>query len=119
MDGVEKAPADFPREGALASVSGAQPKLLVTKVGDRFSAEVDEEESYRRWVVCDDLVQQLVVKTVKRIREGRVKDLDDYVNKLQSWLEAQDWEGWKVTGQEARWMRDRIKTLVEEQEGLT
>ena len=118
MDEVEKAPADFPRESAPGSVSGAQPKLLVVKVGGRFSSGVDEGEIYRRWAVCEDLVQQLVVKTVKRMREGRVADLDDYANKLQRWLEVQEWEGWRVTSQEAKWMRDRIKTLVQEQEGL-
>lgn len=114
MDGVKKAPADFPRERAPGSVSGVQPKLLVVKVDDRFSSGVDEEEICRRWLVCEDLVQQLVVKTVKRMREGRVANLDDYVNKLQQWLEAQEWAGWKVAWPEARWMRDRIKTLVEE-----
>lgn len=113
MDEKQKAPADFPRENAPGSVSGVQPKILVVKVDDRFISEVDEEEIYRRWLVCDDLVQQLVAKTVKRMREGRVADLDDYVNKLQQWLEAQEWDGWKVTGPEARWTCDRIKALVE------
>lgn len=118
MAEVEKAPAAFPRERVTGSISGAQPKLLVVKVGDRFSAEVDEDEIFRRWTVCEDLVHQLCEKTVKRMREGRIADLDDYVNKLQQWLERQEWEGWRVTLQEAKWMRDRIKTLVLEQEGL-
>lgn len=118
MDEVEKAPADFPREHAPGSISGVQPKLLVIKVDDRFTSEIDEEEIYRRWSICKDLVQQLVEKTVKRMREGRVADLDDYVNKLLQWLEVQEWEGWKVTWPEARWMCNRIKTLVEEEKGL-
>lgn len=113
MDGIERAPADFPRQTEVGSVSGAQPKLLVVKVNGEFRPDVDEEEIYRRWQVCEDLVQQLTVKTVKRMREGRVADLDDYVNKLQQWLEAQEWDSWKVTWPEARWMRDRIKALVE------
>lgn len=116
---MQKAPEDFPRQHAPGSASGAQPKLLVVKVDARFISAVDEEEIYRRWLVCEDLVQQLVVKTVKRMREGRVANLDDYVNKLQQWLEAQEWEGWKATWLEARWMRDRIKALVVGQEGLT
>lgn len=117
MDDVKKAPEDFPREPALGSISGVQSKLLVTKVDGKFKSDVDEEEIYRRWLVCEDLVQQLTVKTTKRMREGRVPDLDDYVNKLQQWLEVQEWEGWKVTGPEARWMRNRIKTLVEAEKG--
>lgn len=118
MAEVEKAPADFPRGSAPGSVSGAQPKLLVVKIDGKFRPDVDEEEIFRRWTICDDLVQQLVEKTVKRMREGRVANLDDYVNKLQQWLESQEWEGWRVTLPEAKWMRDRIKTLALEQEGL-
>ena len=111
---AEKAPTDFPREPTLGGVSGVQPKLLLSKVDGQFLPDIDEEEVHRRWLVCEDLVQQLVVKTVKRMLEGRVNDLDDYVNKLQLWLEAQAWDGWKVTSAEARWMRDRIQRLVEE-----
>jgi hypothetical protein len=113
VDEIQKTPADFPRQPAPGSVSGVQPKLLVVKVDNLFISETDEDEIYRRWLVCEDLVQQLVSKTVKRMREGRVADLDDYVNKLQQWLEAQEWDGWKVTWPEARWMGDRIKALVE------
>lgn len=115
MDETQKAPVDFPRDDAAGAVSGAQPKLLLTKVGDRFVAGMDEGEIYRRWLVCEDLVQQIVAKTGKRMREGRINDLNDYVKKLQVWLEAQVWEGWSVTSAEARWMRDRIQKLVEEQ----
>ncbi len=117
MDEIQKAPADFPRQHAPGSVSGVQPKLVVVKVDDRFISEVDEEEIYRRWLVCEDLVQQLVVKTVQRMREGRVADLTEYAAKLQQWLETQEWEGWKATWSEARWMGDRIKTLVEAEKG--
>ena len=109
----EKAPADFPREPAPGSISGLQPKLLVTKVDGEFRPTVDEEEIYRRWLVCEDLVQQLNLKTVKRLREGRIANLDDYINKLQQWLEVQEWDGWTLTCPEAQWMRHRIKTLVE------
>lgn len=117
MDDVENAPEDFPREPALGSISGVQPKLLVIKVDGEFRSDVNEGEIYRRWLVCEDLVQQLTLKTTKRMREGRIPSVDDYVNKLQKWLEAQEWEGWKVTGPEAKWMRDRIKALVEVETG--
>ena len=115
MTSAETTPPDFPREPELGSVSGAQPKLLLTKVGDRFLTGFTEDEVHRRWLVCEDLVQQIVAKTGKRMREGRINDLNDHVNKLQVWLEAQAWEGWSVTSAEARWMRDRIQKLVEEQ----
>ena len=115
MDETEKAPADFPRDDIPGAVCGAHPKLLLTKVGDRFLTGFTEDEIYRRWLVCEDLVQQIVAKTGKRMREGRINYLNDYVNKLQVWLEAQVWEGWSVTSAEARWMRDRIQKLVEEQ----
>ena len=115
MTSAETTPPDFPREPELGSVSGAQPKLLLTKVGDRFLTGFTEDEVHRRWLVCEDLVQQIVAKTGKRMREGRINDLNDYVNKLQVWLEAQVWEGWSVTSAEAWWMRDRTQKLVEEQ----
>lgn len=117
MDEAEKAPADFPRDDTPGAVSGVQPKLLLTKIGDRFVAGMDEEEIYRRWLLCEDTVQQLVVKTVKRMKEGRIDDLDVYVDKLRWWLESQEWDGWRFTGAETRWIRDRIRQLVHEQEG--
>lgn len=111
----KSAPKDFPRRPDLGSIGGAQLKVLATKVDGRFVAvEVTEEEVNARWTVCEDLVQQLVAKTARRKQEGRIDNLDAYVNKLQQWLEAQVWGGWRVTGAEARWMRDRIKALVEE-----
>lgn len=117
MDEIQKAAADFPREFPPGSVSGVQPKRSVTKVGDKFILAVDKEEIYRRWTVCEDLVRKLVEKTVKRMNEGRVTDLGDYVKKLQQWLEAQEWEGWKVPWLEALWTRDRIRALVEDERG--
>ena len=51
------------------------------------------------------------------MNEGRVTDLGDYVKKLQQWLEAQEWEGWKVPWLEALWTRDRIRALVEDERG--
>lgn len=111
----KSAPKYFPRGPELGSIGGAQLKVLATKIDGRFVAgEVNEEEIYGRWTVCEDLVQQLVAKTARRKQEGRIDNLDAYVNKLQQWLEAQVWDGWRVTGPEARWMRDRIKVLVEE-----
>lgn len=115
LDETQKAPADFPRDDTPGAVSGAQPKLLLTKIGDRFVAGMDEGEIYRRWLVCDDMVQQLVVKTTKRMKGGRVDNLDAYVDKLRQWLESQEWDGWRLTGAEARWIRDRIRHLVNEQ----
>ena len=113
MDGIARAPVDFPRLTEVGSVSGAQPKILVVKADGQFRPAINEEEIYRRWQVCEDLVQQLYAKTVKRMQEGRVADLDEYVDKLRQWLEAQEWDGWKVTPPESRWMRDQIRTLVE------
>nr|WP_315848395.1 hypothetical protein [uncultured Rhodoferax sp.] len=111
----KSAPKDFPRRPDLGSIGGAQLKVLATKFDGRFVAgQVTEEEVSARWTVCEDLVQQLATKTARRKQEGRIENLNVFVNKLQQWLESQVWDGWRVTGPEARWMRDRIKLLVEQ-----
>jgi len=57
-------PDDFPREVAVASLSGAQPKVAVQLDADsgRYFNGPTAEDVQERYEVCEDLVIQLVAK---------------------------------------------------------
>ncbi len=56
---VQSIPADFPRQGSLSAVAGAQPKLLARKIDGKFVAGLTQEELHARHDNCADLVEQL------------------------------------------------------------
>ncbi|NYH18783.1 hypothetical protein [Paraburkholderia bryophila] len=60
-------PDDFPRETMAAALPGVQIKLGVRLINGQYVAETAEER-YERWLVCEDLAQQLVA--VARKDEG-------------------------------------------------
>jgi len=59
-----KIPDDFPREAAVSSLSGAQPKVAVRLDANsgKYVSGPTEEDVQERYEVCADLVTQLVAK---------------------------------------------------------
>lgn len=53
-------PADFPRGFLPGGVPGAQPKLLVRKVGEKYFSEMTDDERRERYEICSDFAQQLI-----------------------------------------------------------
>lgn len=107
---LENVPADFPRPIHLGAVSGAQPKLLMTKYQGRYYAPgCTPPELQERWNVCEDLAQQLVVKSLeskagKRSHMTEAQILDQYVPRL---IETK----W-TSEAEARWVLRRVADLL-------
>jgi hypothetical protein len=71
-------PDDFPRAPAIASVPGAQPKLLVRldSIGGRYTSDLAEEDVEARHDMCQDLVVQLVAKCQTN-RETKYRNLSE------------------------------------------
>ncbi len=110
FEGLEKIPADFPRPVNLGAVSGAQPKLLVTKYQGRYYAPgCTPPEQQERWSACEDLAQQLAVKSGeskagKRAHMTEAQILDQYLPRLI----ATNW----TSEAEARWVMRRVAGLL-------
>lgn len=83
-----KVPVDFPRPETLGAVSGFQPKLLLKQHGDKFYASgCTPRELYKRWDRCEDLANQLAVKSLesqqgKRSHMSEIEILDQYLPRL-------------------------------------
>ena len=60
-------PVDFPRTSSQGAISGAQPKLLLRKVGDTYQAGPTDDEVHERYLVCDDLAEQLAAYTSRKM----------------------------------------------------
>ena len=103
-------PPDFPRPPNLGGVSGAQAKFLMTRYQGRFySPGCTPPELLERWNNCEDLAQQLAVKSNeskfgKRAHMSETEILEQYLPRLIA-------TGW-VSEPEAKWVMRRTAELV-------
>ena len=84
-------PADFPRDTLLGAVPGAQAKLLARKVGDNYVVGLTQEELQERYIVCEDLVQQLVPYCSRKQREYATWTEAEILSKVAKALQAKKW----------------------------
>lgn len=103
-------PPDFPRPPSLGAVPGAQAKFLMTRYQGRFySPGCTPPELLERWNNCEDIAQQLSVKSReskagKRAHMTETEILDQYLPRLIA-------TGW-VSEAEAKWVMRRTAELV-------
>lgn len=103
-------PSDFPRPTNLGAVSGGQAKFLMVRYQGRFySPGCTPPELLERWNNCEDLAQQLAVKSLeskvgKRSHMSETEILDQYLPRLIA-------TGW-VSEPEAKWVMRRTAELV-------
>jgi hypothetical protein len=103
-------PTDFPRPVHLGAVGGFQPKLLLTKAGDKFhSPGCAPEELHARWQVCEHLAQQFVVKA-RETKAGKRSHMAEQ-DILEQYLVRSMKMNWGST-QEMRWVFRRAATLL-------
>lgn len=99
-----------PSRSAWGVLSGAHPKLLMTSYQGRFYAPgCTPPELRERWDVCEDLAQQLAVKSReskdgKRAHMTETQMLDQYLPRLI----ATNW----TSEAEARWVMRRVAALL-------
>lgn len=81
-------PSDFPRPIHLGAVPGAEAKFLMTRYrGHFYSPGCTPPELLERWNNCEDLAQQLAVKSReskagKRSHMSETEILDQYLPRL-------------------------------------
>lgn len=103
-------PSDFPRHKHVGVVSGTQPKLLLSRHGDKFySPGTSPRERYERWRRCEDIAEHLRVKSLESLAGKRShmtprEILEQYLVRLLA-------TGW-VSAPEARWTIRRSAELL-------
>jgi hypothetical protein len=103
-------PLDFPRPVHHGTVSGAQPKLLMTQYQGRFYIPgCTPPEVFQRWDVCEDLAKQLSAKSIES-KAGKRRHLSDVeiLNQYLPRLIATRW----TTEEEARWTIRRTAAIL-------
>lgn len=99
-----KIPEDFPRGPQAGAVPGAQPKLLLRKVGDTFVSRWTDEELALRYDVCADLVAQLT-PYVRRKREAHPAwSRAEFESRLAAGIRGKPWG---LTEPEISWLVQR------------
>ena len=85
-------PADFPCGFLPGSVPGAQPKLLVRKVGDKYLAGMTDEECEQRYEICIDLSQQLILYCRRKQAEKPEWSTGDILRKISQGIRSKNWD---------------------------
>ena len=102
---TSKIPDDFPRQGPLGAVSGAQAKLVARKIDGRFISGPTEEELYARFDNCADLVEQLASYAQRKMTAMPGIAVNELLLRIRRGAEN---KGWDVSSQEMDWIFDKV-----------
>jgi len=99
-------PDDFPRSLPLASLTGAHPKLAVVFREGKYVQDYSEEERAARFEICNDLREQLVAYSWRKMASKPDWTLEQYLGQLRAGLPR---KGWGLTDAEMDWLVARLK----------
>lgn len=102
-------PDDFPRPTVPAVVPGAQPKVGATLSWGVYIAGLTPEERYERWVICEDIVQQLLPVAQKDAAKYPHHSPDETLGRVRVAVARKGW----VSPDELDWLLQRMKTLLQ------
>ena len=98
-------PPNFPRARDIGSVSGVQPKLLVTKVGEQYMKTFTDEELEARFAMCEDQLIQLLPYCRRKAREHPEWSSEQLLHKVSQSLRT---KGWDLTEAEVNWLVEQL-----------
>lgn len=102
----------FPRRGVLSALGGAQAKVAVVKVGDKYVApEVTDVEHESRFEYCYDLAQQLVAYCERKATENPDwSQLFNYERAAKGLRQKSDARIWDIDSSELAWMLEAVRS---------
>ncbi|SIT50343.1 conserved hypothetical protein [Paraburkholderia piptadeniae] len=108
-------PDDFPREPAKGAVGGYQPKVLLRRAGDRLISGLTDEELFKRYEACEDLVQQLASYVRRQRAESQSQSLFDTLSRIEIDATRKVTSGqWDISPAEITWTMKRVRELLAE-----
>jgi 5'-deoxynucleotidase YfbR-like HD superfamily hydrolase len=99
-------PESFPRDPWPAALSGAQPKLALQQVDGKYVAGVSAEEREARYVMCADLVEQLVAYCRRKQAERPEKPLETLLEQVDAAVRT---KGWDTSPIELTWCMSQVR----------
>lgn len=106
-----KVPSDFPRPVSTGTLPGNQPKFLVTSYQGKFYLPgCTPPEIYERWQTCEEIAQQLAVKS-REFKADKCSHMSDSAI-LEQYLPRLIRTN-MTTEVEARWVIQRVATILE------
>lgn len=108
----QRVPDNFPRASSYGAVPGAQPKLLLRKVGDTYQSGPSDADVYKRYIVCEDLAQQLKVYASRKMTQN-AWSLQSVVSKIEEGvLKKVRGRIWKFSDAEIAWTIGRLREIL-------
>jgi len=105
-------PTDFPIASSPGAISGAQPKLLVRKLGDTYQSGPTDEEVYERYLICEDLAEQLAAYASRKMT-ANPWSVETAVSKVETGvLKKVDSGVWDFSAGEAAWTIKRTRQIL-------
>ncbi|OYU45583.1 MAG: hypothetical protein CFE44_06750 [Burkholderiales bacterium PBB4] len=99
-------PEDFPRDPFPAALAGSQMKLAARLIDGRYVVGLTDEERYGRFLMCSDLVEQLVAYVQRKQQERPDQSLNALLDSIDVSLRQ---KGWKLGSSEFDWIMVRLR----------
>jgi len=105
-------PPDFPRTTAQGAISGAQPKLLLRKVGETYQAGPTDDEVYEKYIACDDLAEQLAAYASRKMT-ANAWSMQTAISKVEAGVLKKVHSGiWDFSTAEVTWTIERTRQIL-------
>lgn len=102
-------PDDFPRDPFPAALSGAQVKFSARKIEGRYVVGLTDDERKARFLMCSDLVEQLICYVQRKQRERPDLTRAALLNQVDIGIRR---KGWDLGGSEYDWIMVRLRAKL-------
>ncbi|MBU0587158.1 MAG: hypothetical protein KJ852_01195 [Gammaproteobacteria bacterium] len=106
---MAEVPAEFPWDPFPASLSGAQSKVAARLIDGRYVSGLTEDERRGRYLMCVDLVEQLVEYTERKHLQRPDLTLPALLDQIDDGVRK---KGWEVGAVEFDWIMGRVRVRI-------
>jgi hypothetical protein len=103
-------PEDFPHDPFPASLAGAQMKVSAREIDGRYVVGLTSDERRGRYLMCADLVEQLLAYTEKKRTQRRDLALEALLVDIDAGIRR---KGWEVGPVEFDWIMAQLRGSLE------
>lgn len=101
-----KVPDDFPSDPFPAALTGAQPKVAARLIDGKYVVGLTEDERRGRYLMCQDLVEQLTDYAQRKRTERTDLTLPALLDAIDVSVRK---KGWEVADIELDWIMGRVR----------
>lgn len=105
-------PPDFPRETMPGAVTGVQPKLLARLIDGEYVVGMTDAELHERYVMCHDLVEQLVAYCRRKAAENGGWTHAQILERVRKGT-LQKAREWQLSDNEVKWLLGQVSKQLD------